>query len=474
MLSPAQLRAAATLVATLGSSACVPVFRHAEDSSSATDAAQDDVTLADVVGDRSSVEEDVVSVDVTSPADVGDARPDVSDVIVLPVRVTPSQICAGNGFTCAIVREQVFCWGRNQFFQTGNDSNGAESCNNTNTSACPVRVVDAIKDERALEVSCGAEFACARMSNGALYCWGRNERGQLGPNVSNTAQTATQVTSLDVATAITTGAAHACAVTTTGVYCWGDNARGQLGGATTSSTSRVPVLVSGIASANPVIALRAGATHTVAWTSGNELYGWGTSTHGQLSRDSSSALLMSLPAGPRIGAATTFAAGWALTCVATTINTLCAGSNAAGELGVGAVTVFGTSQPFDATRVAATGPLRLVAAGGRAFGGGTIRQHVCATSVSNARAVRCWGNNVDSQLGDIPASGAEVPAPSQQTFSFASDIVGLAAGASHTCALSLNHEVRCWGSNGFGEANGRPSSTAENTPIRTPSLVAFP
>ena len=86
-------------------------------------------------------------------------------------------------------------------------------------------------------------------------------------------------------------------------------------------------------------------------------------------------------------------------------------------------------------------PAQSVAAGG---------SHTCA--VSDAGAVKCWGLNDLSQLGD--STDEEVrPAPL--------DVVGLgasarwvSAGGSHTCAVVAGGEVKCWGSNEYNELGG--------------------
>jgi Regulator of chromosome condensation (RCC1) repeat len=478
MLNPTHLRAAVMVVA-VGSSACVPVFRHADDASTVVDAAQPDATGVDGGADGSSVVEDVV-VALDGPSSDRDALADGTsegDATAPPIRAIYTQICAGNGFTCAIVNSRVSCWGRNQYFQTGNGMTGTGRCVDGSSSACPVRMVDAIRNKVALEVSCGAEFACARMNTSEVYCWGRNDFRQLGPNVSNESQSASVVTGLSFATGIAAGAAHACAVTDVGVRCWGDNSRGQLGASSTASMSATPLAVAAFPERAPVIELRAGRHHTIARTDNNVLVGWGTDTHGQLTGGSSvgsNARRLPLPVGPNIGPATTITAAWALTCVATTRDTLCGGSNVAGELGTGELSVSGAPNAFSAMGAARTGALRLIAAGGQEFGGGAIRQHVCGVPEADGQSVRCWGNNRDAQLGTM-ALGAEQPNPSRLSFAFPSYIVGIAAGTSHSCALTVSRQVYCWGSNSFGESTPlNPMNADPPATVPTPTLVSFP
>ena len=78
--------------------------------------------------------------------------------------------------------------------------------------------------------------SCA-IANGQLYCWGVNNRGQLGNN--NTANSSTPIlvaasNSGDafygkMVTKVAVGTSNTCAVADGQLYCWGDNAYGQLG-----------------------------------------------------------------------------------------------------------------------------------------------------------------------------------------------------------------------------------------------------
>ncbi|MCC6874869.1 MAG: hypothetical protein IT378_11230 [Sandaracinaceae bacterium] len=73
--------------------------------------------------------------------------------------------------------------------------------------------------------------ACVAMEDGRMYCWGDNDRGQLGQGTGGPASSATPlaVPGFNRARAVTVGAAHSCAVDTAGeVWCWGAN-NGRLG-----------------------------------------------------------------------------------------------------------------------------------------------------------------------------------------------------------------------------------------------------
>ena len=86
-------------------------------------------------------------------------------------------------------------------------------------------------------VTAGYNYTCATRTNRALWCWGQNDVGQLGlgwyyegPGAGN--PDPEQVISPAAAgwATITAGESHACAIRTGGtLWCWGWNDRGQLG-----------------------------------------------------------------------------------------------------------------------------------------------------------------------------------------------------------------------------------------------------
>ncbi len=89
--------------------------------------------------------------------------------------------------------------------------------------------------------------------------------------------------------------------------------------------------------------------------------------------------------------------------------------------------------------------------------------HTCALKGSGA--VVCWGVNDHSQLG--AGAGAQSASP-VAVVGLSAGIRLVAAGATHTCAVTIDGEVHCWGGNLHGEL-GLGSTSA--TPIATPSKV---
>jgi alpha-tubulin suppressor-like RCC1 family protein len=99
----------------------------------------------------------------------------------------------------------------------------------------------------------GYEHTCAITLADTAYCWGRNDRGQVGDGTTTGPRLApTQVVStsgsgsLSSIAAVAAGLEHSCAYRRddTTAYCWGRNTSGQLGNGTTTD-SPVPVATDG-------------------------------------------------------------------------------------------------------------------------------------------------------------------------------------------------------------------------------------
>jgi alpha-tubulin suppressor-like RCC1 family protein len=83
--------------------------------------------------------------------------------------------------------------------------------------------------------------------------------------------------------------------------------------------------------------------------------------------------------------------------------------------------------------------------------------HACAVAVEGG--VMCWGNNENGQLADGTRTDRTKPVP---VIGLDSKIVALAAGMGHTCALTEGGGVKCWGRNKSGQlGNGTDQRTTE-------------
>ncbi|HEU4409361.1 MAG TPA: hypothetical protein VFS43_29145 [Polyangiaceae bacterium] len=138
---------------------------------------------------------------------------------------------------CAVGADgRAQCWGRNDLGQLGRGTSG-----NALLGAGPVATLDAV-----VQMASGIAHACAVKEDGTLYCWGANNKGQLGATCGPTLPCQTNTTTntsfvpnaskVDLAGVVEVRPAGSftCARTADSkVYCWGDNSKGQLGDGTT-------------------------------------------------------------------------------------------------------------------------------------------------------------------------------------------------------------------------------------------------
>jgi DNA-binding transcriptional regulator YdaS (Cro superfamily) len=231
---------------------------------------------------------------------------------------------------------------------------------------------------------------------------------------------------------IAAGYSHTCAITTAGgVKCWGDNSFGQLGDNTT--TQRLtPVDVSGLASG--VAAITAGEYYTCALTTAGGVKCWGSNQFGQLGDSSTVNRLTPVDVSGFTSGMAAIKAGRAHTCaVATTGGVKCWGFNGDGALGDNSTSDRLT--PVDVSGLAKG--VTAIAAGG---------DHTCA--LTTAGGMKCWGDNLYGELGDNSTTDRLTPV---DVSGLASGVATMSAGGAHTCALTTEGGVKCWGYNLFGE-----------------------
>ena len=179
------------------------------------------------------------------------------------------QVSVGRDHTCAVMYGGgVRCWGANNVGQLGNP---VVTKDMPFASTVVWRIDGA--NAKATQVSVGTAHACARLSTGAVRCWGGNTSGQLGQGTNLVAFSRTplpvKITAtafLSGATSVSVGGSATCAVVGTGaaarVRCWGLNSSGGLGIGNTTN-QRYAVLLT-TTSLNGVKAVSMGSSFGVA------------------------------------------------------------------------------------------------------------------------------------------------------------------------------------------------------------------
>jgi alpha-tubulin suppressor-like RCC1 family protein len=362
--------------------------------------------------------------------------------LTLTVKSTVNAATAGWGHTCALTSAGgVKCWGYNGYGELGDGTSGADRIS-------PVDVVGLSSGVTAL--AAGKFHTCALMSGGGVKCWGYNFDGQLGDGTSGT----DRLSPVDVVglssgvTAITASGAHTCALMSGGgVKCWGQNSYGQLGDGTTAYQSS-PVDVVGLSSG--VTAITASGAHTCALMSGGGVKCWGQNSFGQLGDGTSGTDRLSpVDVVGLSSGVTAVTAAWGHTCALTGAGGVkCWGYNGSGGLGDG--TIAHRLSPVDV--VGLSSGVAAVAAS---------EKHTCV--VTTAGGVKCWGHNFDGQLGD-GTSGTDRSSP-VDVVGLSSGVAALAAGESHTCAVTSAGDIQCWGQNSYGQVGDGTSGTGRLSPV---------
>ena len=130
-----------------------------------------------------------------------------------------------------------------------------------------------------LKVAGGSYFSAAIKTDGTLWTWGLGTSGRLGLGNTSNYSSPKQVGALTTWSKVNCGVNFVIATTTSGtLYAWGNNQFGQLGDGTATSRSS-PVQVGALTT---WLNIACGSYDTRATTSGGALWTWGRNNYGQL------------------------------------------------------------------------------------------------------------------------------------------------------------------------------------------------
>jgi Regulator of Chromosome Condensation (RCC1) repeat protein/regulator of chromosome condensation (RCC1) repeat-containing protein len=169
--------------------------------------------------------------------------------LAIPSDVKFVFVTAGGSHSCAIAADTTaYCWGEFEHGRLGIGESFTEVMTGKQHQMTPAAVDLAIKYR---SLSAGGVHTCGVALSGEAYCWGDNLGGRLGKGGSfltrHHASTKPSPPKGNLRlTMISAGDYHTCGVTSDGaLYCWGGNEEGQLGNGTTKGKGE-PVRVSAL------------------------------------------------------------------------------------------------------------------------------------------------------------------------------------------------------------------------------------
>lgn len=314
----------------------------------------------------------------------------------------------------------------------------------------------------------GDNFVLAVRTDGSLWAWGANSRGQLGLGDILPRPVPTRVGVASDWAEVSAGGAFAAARKTDGrVFVWGDNAQGQLARPQATEFLMSPVQLDD----HRYIAISAGFQHALAIrsttvpalsTSGT-LHGWGNGGSGQIGHTEST-LYFAVRELVRVGDLSTW-------------NSISAGiGNSLGIIdggtlyswGVGYGTGLGSpSTVYKTPKAVSGGPYTQVS---------TLLDHTLALRADGT--VYGWGNNTSLALGfNWQTSGGQID-QSKLTFStpvalpVPAGSLAVAAGAQFSAVVTADGQLLTAGVNDTGQlANG---GTSQSGSIFATSTVGIP
>jgi alpha-tubulin suppressor-like RCC1 family protein len=175
--------------------------------------------------------------------------------------------------SCAVSGGAVYCWGSRGSGMLGGGTSG-------NTVSPPAQ---ALIDASASQAWAGNQFTLVVMGDGTMRSFGTNTDGQLGRLTGNQFDAMPgQVTNLTGVTQASAGYQHACAVTGQGaLYCWGANDFGQLGlGMSSGQPVTLPAQVT-LPMGKQAKQVSCGSYHSCALMTDGTVYCFGRNNTGQ-------------------------------------------------------------------------------------------------------------------------------------------------------------------------------------------------
>ncbi len=384
------------------------------------------------------------------------------------------QVSAGPSHSLALdSRGQVYAW--------GNGANGRLGTGTTTSSSIPMPVTTAgtpMAGKTIVGVAT-AGHSLALDSTGMVYAWGQGSNYQLGNGANTDASMPIAVTtsgtpmSGKTIVAIAAGANHSLALDSTGaVYSWGLNGDGRLGdGTTTTRSTPVAVATAGTPmDGKKIVAIAAGGAHSLAVDDQGAVYAWGAGANGRLGNggatNSNVPVAVTTVGTPMAGKVMTAVSAGELHSVALDVDgkVYSWGGGANGRLGNGAAT--DSNVPVLVTTLGTPMENKTIVAIAAAGARHTL-------ALDSDGVVYSWGLGVNGQLGRSSTADSNIPVAvtTTGTSMAGKTAASLATGLIHSVVVDTTGAVHGWGYNTFGRL-GDGTTTQRNAPVA--SIVGMP
>ncbi|MCL2813173.1 MAG: chitobiase/beta-hexosaminidase C-terminal domain-containing protein [Oscillospiraceae bacterium] len=266
-------------------------------------------------------------------------------------------------------------------------------------------------------ISAGGWHTTAIDSDGALWAWGTNGRGQLGDGTTEDKDTPKKI--MDDVIWVSAGWSHTAAIKSDGsLWAWGYNNYGQLGDGTTKD-KLTPVKIM-----DDVIQVSAGLSHTAAIKSDGSLWAWGYNNYGQIGDNTTKDKLTPTKIMDK---ANQVSAGSGYTAAIKSDGSLWAwGYNKYGQLGDG-------TTKDKLTPVKIMDDVIWVSAGSG-----------YAAAIKSDGSLWAWGYNNYGQVGDNTTKDKLTPVKIMD------DVIWVSAGDTHAAAIKSGGSLWAWGHNWSG------------------------
>ena len=425
----------------------------------------------------------------------------VTDARPTPFEITASGPLAGmvitgmavgiNHCLALTVEGRIYAWGSNNWRQLGNDFLGQGT-----SGPVEVLVGGALTGKTVVDIAAGDTNSVALTSDGLVFSWGANLSAS--NVVSGTGALAGKTV-----TAIKGTSEHFLALASDGrVYSWGVNFRGELGiGNMTNSTLPVAVNVDGVLAGKTLSVLGTGYYHSLALSTDGGCYGWGDYTGSGNTGFPLPQSITGALASKRVNA---ISAGIQHNLAVYGTGAPAVTLDPANQLAAGGATVTFAAEARDPYPLSHS---LAVSAAGRVYGwgdcsygqlgnggtastvepvavdmGGALAGQTVVAAVAGGRhslaisadgRAFAWGSGSSGQVGDGATSTRLVPVPVNTSGALAGKVlVSVAAGYSHSLALTSEGRVLAWGSNSSGQLGTGGGNSSVPVAVDTTGVLA--